>query len=209
VILFVALSYAVTQSMSSGGQPITIEKADTMAARLIQFGTLVENAVIRARIGGDVQEWGLDFSPLMSENNTCNESKCRIFTTPAREGQITLLTFENSYVDPRVGSSSPAKISVRVLRVANVGTTLPELVLFVHSLRTEICQAVNQSLLGQRANPHQGYTSTAYSGTLAAFPDDPGTINQPLFVGQRAGCIGRENASPANGGIFYQVLIAR
>ncbi len=222
VVLFAALSYAVTSSTRGGGKDASPEKYKTMAAQLVQFGTLVEQSIIRARTVGGAPEWGLDLDDgsgpsTSNNNNTCTDPGCLIFTKPGRTGLMTSVKFGEEYVDPAFRANNPSygggsgtEMSFRMIPVAGMGTALPDLLYTIQGLTPALCQAVNESLWGRAYSEEEGYGGgiQAYSGTLTG----PLTSTAPnlwdgFYTGKNTACIGRLGSG--YGGDFYYVVMPR
>ena len=80
VALFAALSYAVTSSSKGGGSGISADKAKISAAQILQFGSLVEQAVTRLQLMNGCSDSEIDFetpevifsvNPQNLKGNTC------------------------------------------------------------------------------------------------------------------------------------------
>lgn len=235
VILFAALSYAVTGSMNGGSKSASPEKAKTLAAQLLNYGGLVENTINRMRLTGGVPEYGLDLNDdtgpsTSAANATCTNADCRLYKSTAGDGQIASLKFGEEFIDPAFragypshGGGSGAETLFQNINVLNVGTAWPDVVMVIRGMKPEICDAVNQQLWGSATHPPESYNATTgdcaslfnYSGTMTVLPKDQCAIfgdYSAFFKGKSAGCIGRDDGSvtmPKYGGDFYYVVMAR
>lgn len=112
VVLFAALSYAVTSSMRGGGKDMGEEKLRTGAAAISQYVTLLRNEVQRLMLVNDCKVENLDWRHNYYKRvngNVTNEAQtntpvppvpkagCAIFT--AQGGAISPQSFEK-YADP-------------------------------------------------------------------------------------------------------------
>lgn len=226
VILFAALSYAVTSSMRGGGKDASPEKARALASQLIQYGSLMENTVTRMRLAGDVPEWGLDFDdgsgPSVSNANaTCTGQSCRLFTQGSLAGNMTPLKFGEEFVDTRFRAIGPSwgggvgtSVEFKMVQIIDLGTSAPEVIFQIQGMPSAVCKAINEMLWGNgSAYGNESYGSTdSYTGTLTALPPNAGVLGDEapyFFRGKNAGCVGREQLGQPYGGDFYQVIITR
>ncbi len=217
VALFAALSYAVTQSSrSSGDGGLDKDKAKLAASDLLQYAVSIEQAVNRMQVVGRVPEHGLDFSAGSNIKNTantaCTTNYCKVFH-PDGGGAVARLTDEK-YLDTTspmyISSPSNARMpEVRVVSVPQVGSEADDLILFIPSLKAEICYIINEKMgiLPYGTTPPQDiYGDTdLYQGNLTAFPSVTGQIDPAPMAGKRSFCIGHTNTNT----IFIHVLMAR
>mgnify|MGYP000246349149 CR=1 FL=1 len=222
VVLFAALSYAVTSSTRGGGKDASSEKLKAMAAQMVQYGTLVENAVTRARTTGGIPEWGLEFNDGIGPSNTasngsCTVAECRIFNNGTTLGQVNSLKFGEDYVDPRYRANSPAygggsgtETRFYFIQVQNIGTDLPDVVMVIPGIRPDVCRAINELLWNSATNTDIYYPvgATSYSGTLTSLISSTSNVYGNFFAGKASGCGGREAGGPY-GGDFYHVVMPR
>lgn len=215
VVLFAALAYAVTNSLRGGGQNATREKSDLYAAQWLQTYNLIENTVQREMLVNNVKPWGFDFSGSSggdsNANGTCTSASCRIFSE--KGGSVTLPDRPEWVRDPNATSFYT---SFRMVRVLNVGTDDPELVVITWGLRKEICEAFN------RANGHadidlslkqESWTWTApyiYTSTLTDLPSGYAIIGDQMAVlkGKKSFCF-LHNGNPTEGYPLVHVLMER
>ena len=225
IIVFAALSYAVTQNFRGGGKDASSEDLRATASAIIQYGALLESTVSRTRLVNNIPEWGLDFDDgpgpsVATANSSCSNTNCRIFKQPGRDGLIQSLKFGEEIIDPRwrtqypaLGGGSGSVNYFLMVQVQNVGTALPDLIITVSGLSPQLCSAVNDILWGTPSGyGNEGYVGGAdfnYTGTITALPTTFGVFGDeaPFFKGKSYGCIGRENTG--YGGDFYYVLIER
>ncbi len=216
IILFVALSYAVTgqrEQVKTGG-----EQVDALAAQIVQAGNLLENTIMREMVVNSVPEYGFDFSGTNSNstaNATCTSQNCRLITGSG--GKVSLPAIpvwaSNNY------SASFANANVWVIEVMDVGTSAPDVVLFYRYLSDDLCAALNKGLgqTGINLSVSDGIGNSAvnntYSGTMTAIVPPTSTTSvtygddDPTLRGRRAFCH-RNNAGLVQN-VYVQVLIAR
>ncbi len=198
VVLFAALSYAVIHSQRGGGKSAASEKTDLLAAQLIQNVGLIEQTMMRAMLIDSIKEWGFDVSGAGSNsasNATCTTASCRIYTS--KGGGVPDFVMPD-WAAP--GSQMSDKVaSFYVVKVVDVGTSLPELILRFDIQKKELCDSINRQLgysdisLTVSDSFSSGGTATDYSytGTLTSMPLAPftivGDVNTTL-AGKRSFC---------------------
>lgn len=87
VVLFTALSYAVTQSMRGGGNDASKEVAQGKAADLMNYFVSLDTAVQRMRLDG-IADYQLNFYYQSDsnfvfgtfDNTNCTDDRCRVFS---------------------------------------------------------------------------------------------------------------------------------
>lgn len=222
VILFAALSYAVTSSMRGGGKSVSDEQATTLAAEIVQGAVGLENALQRFLLtrGYSIEQISIaptsgPFSPNTSGvNSNCATSACMLMD-PAGGGYIYYLPS----MDVRdMGatawySAESTPVSARlVIQVVNgVGTSLPDIVLVIHGIKSKICQEIDRQM-----NVPTPWTSAGLYGSETSFGSissnsttGTGTAMSPP-QGVRSWCWDGANAGQATaGGYFHHVLLAR
>jgi len=216
VALFAALSYAVTYSSRTGDSSITNEKAKIYAAQITQFGTQLENAVMRMRIN-NIPIYGIDFSSpntaYPAANGTCTNDLCKMFNVNG--GGVEPITFDDRMFDTTlIGAGSAGifkKYVLRSISVLEIGSDEDDLVLLLHSIDQKICSQINRKngIIDSGNPPTEVFSGfTNYSGTLTSFPTTTGEMGGPTspFRGKRSFC-GYFNATW--GYIYYHVILAR
>ncbi len=209
VVLFAALAYAVTSSMRGGGKDASDESLSTMASRVIQFSTLVQNLINRSMLVNNIPDYGFDFSAdnnTVNANSTCNDTSCRVYTTSVRQG----LTESFSLPAKFTATGTEQKNGLSSAAVVNIGTPKEDLLLIISALSEGLCRAINKLA---DINPdytlkdYWGGTSSSAGGTLTSFPENGAKIGDqnPAFVNHPMGCFPHNSS----GFVFYHVLIAR
>ncbi len=208
VVLFAALSYAVTRDQSGQEKNASAEKADLLASQLVQVGSLLENTMMRAMTVYGVPEYGFDLSDANSTataNGTCTQANCKMFTGTG--GPVALPAL------PDWASSPPANPKARfyVGQIVNVGTTAPDVFMLYTYLTMEVCLAL-QRITSSTDIPLNVYDALGgsnrdYSGTLTAMPASTAAYGDenPSIKGHRAFCHSNDGSQRA----FIYVLIAR
>lgn len=187
VVLFAALSYAVTSSTRGGGNDVSTEKAQANAARYLQFTTLIENTVTRMLLSG-VKESEISFggtsnykSPndgqwCWNSNPNCLTASCKVFD-PAGGGATPMMFEDIGVRHPgyNVGANyypKPGHIYIRQGAIYNVGTDAPDLIFSIMGVDAATCNEVNKRM-GITTN----FTST--TGNV----ETSGTSSPELFAG--------------------------
>ena len=220
VALFAALSYAVTSSSKGGGNRITKDKAKIVSAQIVQYATEMEQAISRMMLINKVQEHAFDVSDFSvhstsAANTACVNDLCKLFLSNGGAVPAQFLpkkAWDMDNTNMTVGWQG--KMWFRAIRVQDVGSDLPDLMLLYPGLSDEVCAQINKSLNianDPDGSPPLDSASGAfvnYAGNLTAFPAPVGiglgdTATQ--IVGQRTFCV--KNNLTAN--FFYHVLMAR
>lgn len=235
VVLFAALSYAVTSSMRGGGKDMSAEAAQSSAAQILNTVNLIGATVQRLQLVNNCRDTEINFAnnfvrPASYVNNNSPEDKrCNVFD-PAGGGAVISKITESALEPCNTSSSNPQMCGGGVLvsergyarftgnyAIRNIGTSISssgimdstsvELAMLVPKLKKEVCLAINDAL--GIANPSGNPPSVA--GTLFT--------NVSIFTGtylstQNGGPIGQPTACVRdaydNGVYFlYHVLIPR
>lgn len=154
VALFAALSYAVSTSSRGTPQGISDEKAEMLAAQILQQAHTISAHVNRMIVGGVPKE-KLDFSAANVSYNTanpnCTNNSCRVFTQSggtltavpfardARAAEASTFSYQSAYSD----TNGNIKPFFMMIGVKDVGTTLPEGVLYIGYLDKKVCEKIN------------------------------------------------------------------
>ena len=225
VFLFAALSYVMMQGNRSSTSMLSDEEAKAYATQIISFGNEMKTTVKRLQLRGcedneinfsnsiykftaspSLDAWVQNHNP----NSPTNES-CNIFS--ANGGQITPKQFTKGAVtSASAGGLFAGDSAVIVGRVNGVGTTAPELLLFVIGIDLNVCEHINK-LLGINTTdpiPNDGYSAWTpfsaanvnYDAAFSIFGDD-----DTQLTGKSAFCSQVNDASTA--GMYFQVLISR
>lgn len=81
VVLFAALSYAVTQSLRSGGKDGSSEKAQSKATEIIQYATLLEQTAMRLKLvnGCTDDQLSAEVNGFFINNSSPSDKRCHFF----------------------------------------------------------------------------------------------------------------------------------
>lgn len=144
VVLFAALSYAVTSAVQGGGNDTTKEQAKSYAAAITQFGTMLDNTVERLRLVGGCADTAIRFGASGTQS-------CRVYDSLG--GGLTPLAVSEKWLDPYFASSPwgttfyygsvfyPGNVSI-----FGPGTNYNELMLTIPFISDAVCQAINEGL---------------------------------------------------------------
>lgn len=228
VVLFAALSYAVTSSTQGGGKNASEETVKSAVAALTQYATLMENTITRLKLTNDCADEQFSFintsvSGYPESQSPTNPKRCHIFNPEG--GGMSWLVPDPQWLDSTKSSSpdygqflftSRACIAYMGTGDASCHTTgLPtmELIMYLPYITEAICTEIQKqngrSTIGQ---DNDGMTaSNKFSGNYTA-----GIILQganPVHV--RSGCVrgvggGSTSFIPYTSGyVYYHVMIIK
>ena len=147
VVLFAALSYAVTSSTNGGGKNAGDEKAQSTVAEMMNYFASMDAAIQRMMLTGDVKDYELNFFYQTAhkyvvggnDNTNCTESRCRVFD-PAG-GAVAGRSFP---ITKGTGASVNGRIFY--LSVPGVGTSKPDIVYIVYAVASPVCLEINKRI---------------------------------------------------------------
>lgn len=185
IVLFAALSYAVTSSMRGGGRDAGSENAELGAAQILQWFTAVDNAVMRMELSGikyedmsfvyDGKYYGGNPLNNYMNNTRCTSDTCRIFK-PDGGGVAPPDFLKYGTKDPTGASGSSLSPGGAVLLMAQwpgAGTDLNDVTVFLYYISIDVCTAIRNKL-SQSITPVVG--GTPVYGHVAADWDNPAYI---------------------------------
>lgn len=165
VVLFAALSYAVTQSMRGGGRDSLSEQAQMAASAIVQYGTNIEQTIGRLMLINDCKDTQISF--WTDSNNDGAETtaddyynagapgskKCHVFHPNGGGAQFDTVNARNLTTPSSPYAAYNQYLFINSTQVVNVGTTCDnetctDLILYKRHLKKEICDQINQSLNG-------------------------------------------------------------
>ena len=215
VMLFAALSYAVTSSVRGGGKNASEENISLFIDQVIQAANLLENNMIRAMLVDGVPEYGFDLSGTNSNsttNETCTSNNCKMLAGNGGSVHIPKIP-----ANLRLATSSTyKKFYFWMIRMENVGTSADDLVMVGRYVTEEVCQAFNKKLLGHElslvSDSYDGSSTSdiAYSGILSALPSGGARYgnDRDQYAGKKALCL-MNNGGPPSQYIILYVLMER
>ncbi len=238
VVLFAALSYAVTSGMRGGGNDASPEKAQALASQIVNHATLVENTIQRLKVSGcrdtEISFQNGTFGGYTNSNSPA-DMHCRVFN-PAGGGLSPQVWGEAELDESNIGADRYGEMiftghnclwnvgsaggSSAVVKCYSNGDNAA-IVAFLPYLDMATCKAINKTAFGFAEIPVE-YNTVNYTPFAGGYPtgakhilDFMGTTNirdSSVLVPQM-GCI----QMPSNSGttvwqnkyIFFQVLLAR
>mgnify|MGYP004062252051 CR=1 FL=1 len=239
VVLFAALSYAVTSSSRQGGGGTDQEKVKLNASELLQYATVINTAVTRLKLVNGCSNENLSFeSPQTgtlyeNTNNPASDEKCHIFS--AEGGGVSYQDLNEDMLD---SSHSSLKFygdpiitgSTQIYRVGtdSNGVDSKELILIFPYLTEALCREIAQETTG--LNPaggiprdnniffdHRNASNPYYKGTFPSFGGgfelrgEGGSSDTPFdfFHGAQNGCMEGKTLPPEGTYHYFHVLVAR
>lgn len=205
VVLFAALSFAISQTTQHGERGVTQEKYKIDSSYVHQFPTMVREAIKRMIISQAMSPTDLSFA------HGGNVAYGIPGTSPAREvfhpqGGAVAYQFPPANIND--GSDW---VFTGNIEVQGIGTTTGtgsgnELLILLPGIGMELCMKLNEGFGGgQNVVP----TTLTVAGENAAFTGTftySGTLNHPVLNGKDAFCYYSQNLSKY---VFYQVLWER
>lgn len=209
VVLFAALGFAVSNMMRGGSEGISREKASLYASEVMAYAKSIEDAVNILRISNNCIDTQISFeTPLlewMYENpDAPSDKSCHVFDKDG--GGAVYKDKPQDWVINGAGFTGMWFNGETA--VLDIGTTAPELILWITELKPDICDKINKTLNGANAtedevSDHAGGFEGAY--VLAA--NGIGNASGNAYRNNKAGCL--IDPSPSGLYNYYHVLITR
>ncbi len=206
IAMFAALSYVVFRDSRSGISSLTAEQARIAAQEVLSYADGIKKTVQTLRLRGcsdtQINLYSANGAAGVGDNaGAPADDSCDVFSVAG--GNM-------NYQDiPSVALSSSATTTKwwfdgRIV-VKNIGTTSPELIVWAQQLKPEVCNALNQAVMGADSAAEVVSThTTGFSGTYSAAADGVGNDAGSIYDTQATGCL--QDGSNYD---FYAVLIAR
>lgn len=158
VILFAALSYAITQSNRSGGDPAS-EVNLVGAAAVVQQSEGMRQAVIRMIVkGASVDQ--LDFAPLEAGDPAFNTPPFTYKVFHPQGGGAIYPKMDPAVTELDSGGLPTAIVygdkevwDLNLSLVGGIGTSEKDVVAVMVNVKKSVCEAINQKLTGSKAIP--------------------------------------------------------
>ncbi len=220
VVLFAALSYAVTRGERGQVKSISEEKAASYASVLLQRGALIENTVHRMLANG-VPPLQLSWQDpaggsTADPNTSCTSNACRVYYSGG--GGIESLPVPLEATDPDASASwklstGEGSMGTTIVSIAGVGSGLPDAVLLWRSVRREVCDAINiaegiykkgDAMLNDNIS---GSSQSGFEGAMTDWPVLPADVfgnGDPRIKGHRVFCVPRNSTY-----YFYYTVYVR
>ncbi len=231
VVLFAALSYAVTSSTRGGGKDVGDEKAQSIASALLQYASLAEQTVSRLKLTNGCSDTQLSF-----ENGTVTgyananapaDKRCHVFD-PAGGGM--------AWQSPPIGANSdgtPYLFTAQIC-IPSVGTgpvsgcwtdgsdSDTELLIMLSGVNEKVCNYINArsdiAAAGDGLPPFSNggsmQTKYKFTGTFLGTTSS-NHIAGLAFKGRPTGCFempasaGDNSNTRAGNYVFYHTLLVR
>lgn len=238
IILFVALSYAVTQSLRGGGKDVSDEKAATVAAQIINAIGLQEPELMRFMERQKLGIHQIDFiGPHSTSGNSGNSPNC---TTTACDfwgtagGSVTPPILPPAASNPNAiggaclvgGGYRPTALNggirpyMMVISASGVGSAASDVVLYYACLHPKICAEINiqEGLRGRTdtivVDNGIGASPANYNTVSASSATDIASTSADRTAGSETRLVTRrvwcsETDYSGVGGILYAVIHAR
>ncbi len=190
VVLFAALSYAVTNSTRGGGNDASPEKLNLIASQMVQNVHLIEQNMMRAQVVDSIPDWGFNTYPAQSTNSTCTQTSCNIYAYGGRNGGAPYYKVPAELAaDPSGGDITPIWY---IYRSMGLGTDANDLAITYVGINKGLCNALN-TLLQNGVDVTIGDTINAnvqYTGTLTAMPASAGIVGDvnATAIGKKGYC---------------------
>lgn len=222
VVLFAALSYAVTQSTQGGGKNASNEKDDARAAELLNYFSSLDVGVQRMLLTGGVKDYQLSFyyqTPHKyvyggTDNQNCTSTACHVFD-PAGGGVI------GKDLDNYTRGQLTEPERIFYTSVPGAGTSLPDIVIGVSGVTPGICRAINRTIgvndiiytINNTAIEVSGTMMYQFATPLGPIPDTTTPLTTlSIDVGNKGtfcGCNGVGCDTGTFRPIVYHVILAR
>lgn len=206
ITMFAALSYVVFRDSRGGVSSLSADQARLTAQEILSYAEDTKKSVQTLRLRGcsdtQINLYSANGNAGVGDNaGAPTDDSCDVFSVSG--GNI-------NYQDiPSAALSSSAATTKwwfdgRVI-VTNSGTTSPELIMWARQLKPEVCNALNQAIMGADSAAEVVSThTTGFSGTYSAVADGVGNDSGSIYASQSTGCL--QDGADYD---FYAVLIAR
>ena len=158
VVLFAALSIAVTNALRGGGKDSSSESYETQASAILQVFNQIDTAVTRMTLTGGLSIENISFeypnktygggTPNSYANTNCNSDTCRVFKPSG--GGVTPTTFEKMAIQSPTGWSAsspmPGYFEFMMMRWPYAGTDANDIVIRYSAMPPALCTEIANSL---------------------------------------------------------------
>lgn len=206
VVLFAALSYAVSQTMrSSGNSGPGQETGKIDSAYLIQFPTSVRQAVVRMKLSRNLANEDISFA------HPGDTTYGTFGTVPTKElfhpqGGAVVYESPPSQINDGTQWVFNGNIEINGQGTTSGTSSSADLVAFLPGIRRDVCRYVNQGFDGGAPQTPPTVTiageTTPFTGTFGY----TATLTNPALDGKDSYCYYSGTLSKY---VFYQVLISR
>ncbi len=197
VALLGLLTMVLSRSGSSVDQSGDFEQQRVKVSQILRNAKGIEAATQQMRLRG-VSENDISFeNPITTAvytNANCTSGDCKLYNVSGAG-----LTYS---APPQGVNDASEWIFSGTNNIVGIGTTAPDLVIFLKNITTSTCTQINRMLETSYAGDEDTIDFTPFTGTYIA------TQSINLAASQQAGCINYDDGS-ATSPLFYYVLIAR
>ena len=222
IVLFWALSHAVTSSIRGGGQDATKEQSQVYAAELVQYGGMLQNTISRLKLSNNCTDKTISFENAIKTDyvNPSAPAACKIFDQNG--GGLVFKKISDDYLDitqsAKYDYGYPAFYNQHnVLNVGLPASTSTEegkdLVMLIPYLSDSVCLGINR-MIGVNSIPSTPWTLAA-TNTNLKFRGTYWTANTGYdfpsnLVTDVFGCLYASNFSGTGAAnVFYYVILPR
>lgn len=227
VVLFAALSFAVTMTSRSGGD-VNQDKINLAAAQITQSGVDVDTAILRLRVARNIPDAEISFETDMLdnyENPACIKNDCRVFLPDG--GKISYQKPHQEWLDHHFSSEAyfGEWLYTGTACIPGLGaghdtscggdTDQLELIAILPYLHKDICITLNKKLGVKLINnqPPQ-LIGSGWAGGDARFTGtyengEPILDSGYALYGQAEGCFEGNGTPPAGSYHYYRSIVSR
>ncbi len=228
VVLFAAVTYAISANERQTGENLTRESAQIAAAQIIQHGIALEGSIMRLRISKSLGDSEISFeTPFMSgySNPSCTTDECRVFmpsggqvsyAPPSLEWLNSSLSAQDHFGSwlitgttcvPGIGTGSDATCGANPSNL--------EIVAFIPWITRDVCLELDRRLsIPLNSGDPPKITGSAWDTPGEQFVGTYGSgealidSNNVLFS-KPEGCFEGNGTPPAGSYHYYHVLFPR
>ncbi len=204
IVLLAALTYAVSNDRDGSTNIFTDEQAKIAAQEIIEYGSIIANAVNKLQLRGCL-DTEISFENQLGNYTNASapaDKSCHVFDLAGggalwKQSSDAWRTTPGNVWTPWFNGETS---------VVNVGSSESELTLYLPQLKYIICEKINESVNGVSPSPETITAQTvAFDGTYPNLADDIGDDAGNVHAGVTTAC--KDDGGGA--GTYYQVLIAR
>ncbi len=206
VAMLAALTYAVSGSIRGGTQDMSAEKARLYAAEILEYSSVISNAVAQLRLRGvteaqlcfDDSNWTADYN-----HAGCLNNDNKIFHFDG--GGAIWQEIPVEALAPGVASQEYTITGANA--VNQIFTTEPEITIMATNLSDAVCAQMNRLLnLSSGTAVLADTADVGFTPYIGTFFWEATIGSGTTFSDQKAGCFYND---PNGYNIFYKVLLAR
>ena len=215
VALFAALSYAVTNSGSGGGNAGK-EEASLLATRLMNLTFLIKHELEKKNILYGVPYYAFDYSGeamVLSRNTNCTNNDCRLFSNNGLPELPNQQSLRDTFGADDWSSSTRLLIYIAYVYVKDVGSSAPDVLLVIEGIDDAICAEINAHGQAGRTPVRMGFSGqlAKISGPVSSFPAPNSVVIGEAdwsgrLAGETQGCFERQGTSD---NYYYLVIKER